>query len=129
MGCTADLPRGLRYCTALQAAPEKSLRHLCITLQTDTRSHHKLGIAFEQIHATGSWSTAGVRHRLSHRALPRAILSAQASTQCQPGRTGAGCLQRCLWACLHTVFSSRSGESTKTNPIPCYGTEPELIGL
>lgn len=39
------------------------------------------------------------------------VLRAPASAQCQPCRMGAGSLQR----------------SMKINPMPCYGSEPELV--
>lgn len=109
---TLELPHGLHYCPVLQAAPEKSLGHLCIMFQTNTRSHCKLGIAFKQMHPAGIWSNVGVCHSLSHRALPRIVwmylvLWFQVHASLAEWKLT---LQRCLWASLHTIFSNRSGD-------------------
>jgi len=65
-------------------------------LQTNTRSHHKPGTEFEQIHPTGSWSLWCAAQTEPHGSAQSSldVLDARASAPCRPCRVGAGSLQR-----------------------------------
>lgn len=125
---TLELLWGLHYCTVLQAAPEKSLGHVCNMLHTSTRSHCKLGTAFKQMHSAGIRTNVGVWHGLATGLCPEFSECTQCSlsSQRQPCRMETDSAER-LTPSLHTIFSSRFGDSMNTNAILCCGAEPALV--